>query len=154
MKCAHCGTINEPKNIHCVKCGAHLPSDAKHAHTASVSELYGKEVDLLFFMEKYTGKISGIVNPSEDQFGRYREGVRMKYVIESSSDSSHDEEVAALLTFIRQGQEYLGEKYDANYYHSFSTADLKKEYLRLFERMLLDKEKRDSKFPAPLPIKP
>ncbi len=153
MKCVHCGTINEHKNMYCGKCGASLPSEVGGEPTTQASELYGREVDLLFFLEKYTGKISGIVNPSEDQFGRYREGIRMRFVIEPGSDSSNQEEVGALLSFIRQGQEYLGEKFDANQHRGLSVSQLKKEYLRLFERMLLDKEKRDLKFPAPPQIK-
>jgi hypothetical protein len=118
---------------------------------AAISELYGKEVDILFFIENFTGKVSGIVNPTEDQIGRYREGIIQKVIIETPVTTESDENVGALLTFIRQSKEYLGEKYDEGNFRNYSVTDLKKEYLKLFEKILKVKSKNS---PPPLPVAP
>lgn len=107
MKCSQCGTKNEPKAKFCIECGIDLTGAAGSQSFSAISELYGKEVEILFFIENFTGKISGIVNPSEDQIGRYREGMLQKVVIESPNNAN-DENVGAILTFIRQSKEYLG----------------------------------------------
>jgi hypothetical protein len=120
---------------------------------SAISELYGKEVEILFFIENFTGKISGIVNPSEDQIGRYREGMLQKVVIESPNNAN-DENVGAILTFIRQSKEYLGEEFNESNYSNHAPADLKKEYLKLFERILKVKAQRGDSKPLPAPAKP
>jgi hypothetical protein len=113
--------------------------------------LYGKEVEVLFFIENFTGKVSGIVSPTEDQIGRYREGIIQKVLIETPVTTDSDENIGALLTFIRQSKEYLGEKYDEGNFRNYSTTDLKKEYLKLFEKILRVKSKNMEVKPAPLP---
>ena len=61
-----------------------------------------------------------------------------------------DENIGAILTFIRQSKEYLGEKYDEASFRNYSTVDLKKEYLKLFEKILRVKSKNmDMKPPTP-----
>jgi len=53
MKCGHCGAKNDLKAKYCSECGTDLaiPSNAKPVTT--LSELYGKEVDVLFFIESF-----------------------------------------------------------------------------------------------------
>lgn len=150
MKCGRCGTKNEPSAKFCKECGIDLQAAAQGQGLTTISELYGKEVDVLFFIENFTGKVSGIVNPTEEQIGRYREGVLQRVLVESPSTLDADENLGAILTFIRQSKEYLGEKYNENQYRNVSPAELKKEYLKLFERILREKSRNgDSK---PLPV--
>jgi hypothetical protein len=152
MKCNQCGAKNDPQSKFCKECGADLQSKVKGPAVSGISELYGKEVEVLFFTENFSGKITGIVNPTEDQIGRYREGILQRVVIETPSTSEPDENIGAVLTFIRQSKEYLGEKYHEGQYRNYSTTDLKKEYLKLFERILREKSKKGD--PAPLPTNP
>lgn len=111
-------------------------------------------MEVLFFIENFSGKVTGIVNPTEDQIGRYREGILQRVVIEtpSAGTGEMDENIGAVLTFIRQSKEYLGEKYNEGQYRNFSTADLKKEYLKLFERILKEKSKKADSAPLPTNI--
>ncbi|HJT23064.1 MAG TPA: zinc ribbon domain-containing protein [bacterium] len=154
MKCSQCGTKNDPQSKFCKECGADLQNPSKAPVITVISELYGKEVDVLFFIENFSGKITGIVNPTEDQIGRYREGILQRVTIDTPSNSEPDENIGAVLTFIRQSKEYLGEKYNETQYRNFSTADLKKEYLKLFERILKEKSsKGDAPKPMPAPEK-
>jgi hypothetical protein len=153
MKCGQCGTKNDPKNKFCSECGIDLQSHPRSQPLTGISELYGKEVEILFFIENVTGKVTGIVNPSEDQVGRYREGVIQKVVIETPTTTEADENIGALLTFIRQSKEYLGEKFSEGQYRNTTPAELKKEYLKLFERILKDKSKKSEPKPMPVPEK-
>ncbi len=149
MKCSQCGAKNDPQSKFCKECGADLLSNKpRSTPVTAISELYGKEVEVLFFIENFSGKITGIVNPTEDQIGRYREGILQRVVIDAPVTAETDENIGAVLTFIRQSKEYLGEKYNEGQYRNFSTADLKKEYLKLFERILKEKAKGN---PAPMP---
>src|ERR1035441_10215494 len=111
MKCSQCGTKNDPTSKFCKECGIELQAQTQTPTLAAISELYGKEVEVLFFIEGFTGKVTGIVNPTEDQIGRYREGILQRMVIETPAPASEsDENIGAILTFIRQSKEYLGEK--------------------------------------------
>lgn len=148
MKCPQCGAKNEPNSKFCRECGASLTASKAPTITA-VSELYGKEVDVLFFLENYTGKIAGIVNPSPDQLGRYREAVLQRVVVENPGTMETDENIGALLTFIRQSKEYLGEKYDDSIFRNASVKELKKEYLKLFEKILKNKSRNPGEAPKP-----
>lgn len=150
MKCGRCGSKNEPSSKFCKECGEDLQSNGQTAPVVSVSELYGKEVEVLFFIENYTGKVTGIVNPSEEQIGRYREAVLQRVTIEAVGPMETDENIGAILTFIRQSKEYLGEKFNEGQYRNFSPAELKKEYLKLFERILKDKSRKASDKPLPV----
>ncbi len=151
MKCGRCGTKNEIKAKYCSECGTDLVVGTTAPPVATISELYGKEVEVLFFIESFTGKISGLVNPTEDQIGRYREGILQKLTIETPVAIDTDENIGALLTFIRQSKEYLGEKYDESNFRNCSTPELKKEYLKLFEKILRVKSKNmDAKPPLPV----
>jgi hypothetical protein len=141
MKCTQCGFKNEVTNRFCGQCGKELLAHPDSIAVTTLSELYGKDVDVLFFIENFTGKITGIVNPTEDQIGRYRDGVLQKITIQSGVNPANDETVGTILTFIRQSKEYLGEPYNENNYRNFPTTELKKEYLRLFERILKAKNK-------------
>jgi hypothetical protein len=65
--------------------------------------------------------------------------------------NAEDETVGTVLTFIKQSKEYLGEDYNENAYKGFSHAELKKEYLKLFERVLKMKAARGIGGPLPPP---
>lgn len=151
MKCGQCGTKNDPKSKFCRECGTDLQGHPDSRPLTTISELYGKEVEVLFFIENFTGKISGIVNPTEDQISRYREGILQKISIETPVTSESDENIGAVLTFIRQSKEYLGENYNESHYRNFTTTDLKKEYLKLFEKILRVKSKNSAAPPPPAP---
>jgi hypothetical protein len=59
--------------------------------------------------------------------------------------------VGTILTFIRQSKEYLSEDFNESFYRKFTPQDLKKEYLKLFERILKVKAQRgDAPKPAPI----
>ena len=151
MKCQLCGFKNEIKSRFCSQCGAELLVSPDAQERTTLAELFGKEVEVLFFIENFTGKISGIVNPTEDQIGRYREGVTQKVYIESGTNNANDETVGTILTFIRQSKEYLSEDFNESFYRKFTPQDLKKEYLKLFERILKVKAQRgDAPKPAPI----
>lgn len=149
MKCPQCGTKNEAPGKFCKECGADLQNPSKAPMVTAISELYGKEVEVLFFIESFSGKVTGIVNPTEDQLGRYREAILQRVIIEAPSNTEPDENIGAILTFIRQSKEYLGEKYTEAQYRNFSPADLKKEYLKLFERILKEKSRKGDTTPLP-----
>ncbi len=151
MKCTQCGFKNEVKSRFCSQCGLELLAHPDAGQITTLTELYGKEVEVLFFIESFTGKISGIVNPSEDQIGRYREGVVQKVTIESNANSATDETVGTILTFIRQSKDYLGEDFNESNYRGNTPQELKKEYLKLFERILKVKAQR-GEAPKPAPI--
>ena len=142
MKCSKCETKNDPKNKFCKECGADMQTHTETPVVTAVSELYGREVDILFFIEHFTGKISGIVNPTEDQIGRYREGHLQKVTVEAPNASPGDESIGVLLSSIRQSKEYLSEDFNESHFRGLTPADLKKEYLRLFERILKMKAQR------------
>jgi hypothetical protein len=152
MKCATCGAKNEPKAKFCAECGTAIALTPGDKPLTAISELFGKEVEVLFFIENFTGKVTGIVNPSSDQIGRYREGIIQKVLIETPVTTDSDENIGALLTFIRQSKEYLGEKYDEGNFRNYSTSDLKKEYLKLFEKILRVKSKNMDPKPMPPPV--
>ena len=75
-----------------------------------------------------------------------------KVLIETPVTTDSDENIGALLTFIRQSKEYLGEKYDEGNFRNYSTSDLKKEYLKLFEKILRVKSKGMDSKPMPPPV--
>ena len=145
MKCSNCHTRNDSQNKYCKACGQDLKSHPDYSPAISNSELYGKEVDVLFYVDKATGKILGYVNPTEEQIGRYKkDSVVQTVTVEAPGDVVADENSGAILSFIRQSKEFLGEDFDDSTYRNYSVQDLKKEYLRLFERVLKVKAKRDT----------
>ncbi len=64
MKCGHCGAKNDMKAKFCSECGTDMAAKPGTQPLTAISELYGKEVEVLFFIEKFTGKVSGIVGPT------------------------------------------------------------------------------------------
>jgi hypothetical protein len=146
MKCSNCHTKNDPQNKYCKECGEDLKNHPSHARVITNSELFGKDVDVLFYLDTSTGKISGFVNPSEDQVGRYKkDSVLQRVTVEAPDDVIADENAGPVLSFIRQSKEFIGEEYNEANYRNFSVADLKKEYLKLFERVLKVKSQRGIK---------
>ncbi|HEY5038893.1 MAG TPA: zinc ribbon domain-containing protein [bacterium] len=152
MKCGQCGTKNDPKNKFCSECGIFLSEHSNSQPLTAIAELYGKEVEVLFFIENFTGKISGIVNPSEDQIGRYREGLLQKIIIESPVVNASDEEVGTIMTFIRESKDYLGESFTESNFSNLPLRELKKEYLKLFEKILKYKSKNQDLKPIPAAV--
>lgn len=141
MKCSQCNTVNEVKNKFCFECGALLPSEVEEMTVQVTNNLYGKEVEVLFYQEPMSDRIGGFVSPTPEQKMRYRkDGVVQTIIIESPH--AGDDTFATVMTFIRQSKEYLGESFSEASYLGHSLPDLKKEYLKLFERVLKAKEKR------------
>jgi len=115
--------------------------------------LFGKEVELLFWSEDPEfEQVSVIVNPTLDEVQRHRhDGILQKVMIGTSADAG--ESAAMILPFIKQSKEYLGEDFDPGLYRGLPSAELKKEYLRLFERVLKEKNKRQEKLDKIAPPK-
>jgi len=147
MKCPRCGFKNDAKAKFCAECGAELSNERVSEQQAGAAGLIGQEVQVLFYNDSFTGKIGGIVNPTPEQVGRYKNGVVQKVVIQAAN--AEDETVGTVLTFIKQSKEYLGEDYNENAFKGFSHAELKKEYLKLFERVLKMKAQRGIGGPPP-----
>jgi Double zinc ribbon len=150
MKCPRCGVKNDPKAKFCFDCGAELPANASEKVNEQLfnsAGLIGQEVQVLFYNDSFAGKIGGIVNPSPEQIARYKNGVVQKVAIQAAN--AEDETAGTVLTFIKQSKEYLGEEYNENIYKSFSHSDLKREYLKLFERVLKMKAQRGIGGPPP-----
>jgi len=146
MKCSNCHTKNEPQNKYCKECGKELKGHPGHVPVITNSELYGKDVDVLFYLDSSTGKISGFINPTEDQVNRFRkDSVLQRVTVEAPEDVVADENAGPVLSFIRQSKEFLGEDYNESSYRNFSVPELKKEYLKLFERVLKMKAQRGMK---------
>jgi len=145
MKCSNCHTRNDSQNKYCKSCGQDLKNHPEYSPVVSNSELYGKDVLVLFYLDKATGKISGYVNPTDEQIARFKkDSVLQNVTVEAPGDVIADENAGAVLSFIRQSKEFLGEDFDESSYRNFSVPDLKKEYLRLFERVLQVKAKREA----------
>jgi hypothetical protein len=149
MKCPQCSTTNDIKNKYCYECGAELVTEVEEFPVQVTSNLFGKEVEVLFYQEPLSDRIGGFVSPTSEQKMKYRkDGVVQRIIIESPHAT--DDTFAAVLAFIRQSKEYLGEEFHEAHYLSFDLKSLKKEYLKLFERVMKMKEKRiDSVKPNP-----
>ena len=146
MKCSNCDSNNSAQNKFCKECGQDLKSHPAHTPIVMNSELYGKEVDIFFYIDPTTGKITGLVNPTEELIGKVKkEGVRQRVTIEAPDNIVTDENAGAVLAFIRQSKEFLSEEYNEMQYRNLPVADLKKEYLKLFEKVLKVKTQRGMK---------
>jgi hypothetical protein len=137
MKCGRCGLEITEKIKFCPECGFDLKIDQ------SVALLYGQEVEVLFFFDpKVDGKVTGIVNPTLDQFQLHQNHTVVQRVQIGSHSLGSDEGSSSVLPFIKKSLDFLGETYDDERYRNVSLPELKKEYLRLFERVLKVKSQR------------
>jgi len=153
MKCHQCGTDSELKSKFCNECGAELQRTGKKEKSPVAARLFGKEVELLFWSEDPDyEQVSVIVNPTLEEVNRHRsDGILQKVMIGTSSDAG--ESAAMILPFIKQSRDYLGEEFDPGIYRGLPPSELKKEYLRLFERVLKEKNKRQEKLDRIAPPK-
>src|SRR5258708_15303679 len=143
MKCSHCDTKNDAHSKFCKACGAELKPQPELNLVNTNAELIGKEVLILFFIEPFSGKISGIVNPTEDQLTRYQKSsIAQRVSIQGADENTAGEGIGAILSFIRTSKEFLVEDFNESFYRTFSIPDLKKKYLKLFERVLKEKARR------------
>ena len=143
MKCAKCDAKNDAQSKYCRECGAELkpPPDLQTINAST--ELIGKDVLVIFYIEPFAGKITGIVNPTDDQLTRYQKNsIVQKVTIQGPDEDAAGEGIGAILSFIRQSKDFLGEEYNESFYRAHSIAELKKEYLKLFERVLKEKARR------------
>jgi hypothetical protein len=149
MKCPQCSTVNDSKNKFCYECGAEMVPEVEEFAVQATNALFGKEVEVLFYQEPLSDRIGGFVSPTNEQKMKYRkDGVVQRITIETPHAS--DDTFAAVLAFIRQSKDYLGEEFHEAHYLGFDLKELKKEYLKLFERVMKMKEKRiDSVRPNP-----
>ena len=98
MKCSSCHTKNDPKNKYCKECGVDLKSHPEHAVVINNSELYGKEVEVLFYLDSSSGKISGFVNPTDDQISHFKkDSVVQRITVEAPDNVVTDENAGAVL---------------------------------------------------------
>ena len=143
MKCSKCDAKNDAQSKFCKQCGAELKAQPEMQLVNTSAEMVGKDVLVLFFIDPFSGKISGIVNPTDDQLARYQKvSIVQKVTIQGADDETAGEGIGAILSFIRQSKDFLGEDYNETFYRAHSIADLKKEYLKLFERVLKEKARR------------
>jgi hypothetical protein len=143
MKCSKCDAKNDANSKFCKECGAELRQQPELQLVNTNAELLGKEVVVIFFIEPFSGKISGIVNPTEDQLTRYQKtSIAQRVTIQGADEETGSEGVGAILSFIRQSKEFLGEDYNESFYRTHTIPELKKEYLKLFERVLKEKARR------------
>jgi hypothetical protein len=145
MRCYQCGNDNEIKAKFCMECGAEMHREHKKEKPPVSARLYGKEVELLFWSEDPEfAQVEVIVNPTLDEVNRHRiDGIIQKVMIGTTGDAG--ESAAMILPFIKQSMDYLGEDFDPTLYRGLPPSELKKEYLRLFERVLKEKNKRQAK---------
>lgn len=137
MKCGRCGAELSDKNKFCPECGFDLKIDQ------SVAQLYGQEVEVLFFFDptSSSGLVTGIVNPTLEQYQSHQaNGVVQRVVV--GAQSGNVESTASVLSFIKKSLEFLAEPYEEERYRHLSLPEMKKEYLRLFERVLKVKAQR------------
>lgn len=153
MKCYRCGNENEIKAKYCVECGAEMQRSRPREKSHITKQLFGKEVELLFWSaDPAFEQVSVIVNPTLEEVHRHQDdGILQKVMIGTTSDAG--ESAALILTFIKQSREYLGEEFDPSLYRGVPPSELKKEYLRLFERVLKEKNKRQEKLDRIAPPK-
>jgi hypothetical protein len=153
MKCGRCGLEITEKIKFCPECGFDLKMDQ------SVALLYGQDVEVLFFFDpKADGKVTGIVNPTLEQFQQHQTRAVVQHVQIGSHSVGSDENTSTVLPFIKKSLEFLGEPFEEDRYRHISLPELKKEYLRLFERVLKVKAQRMEGLkpgdkPQPPPIK-
>jgi hypothetical protein len=137
MKCGRCGLEITEKIKFCPECGFDLKMDQ------SVALLYGQAVEVLFFFDpKADGKVTGIVNPTLEEFQQHQTRGVVQHVQIGGHSVGSDENSATVLPFIKKSLEFLGENYEEDRYRHVSLPELKKEYLRLFERVLKVKAQR------------
>ncbi len=144
-KCRQCGHPAEDSDKFCKECGAPLKRARREAPLNPLMQLFGKEVELLFHTEDPKGEaIQVIVNPTRDEVARYNgDAILQNVVIGTSADNS--ESAAVILPFIKQSKEYLAEPFDPRMYRDLSPVELRKEYLRLFERVMKENVRRMEK---------
>lgn len=139
MKCVRCGSENPPSDKFCGQCGMDLKAQPGEAPSV-FARLLNREVRILFYFEDTRGeKISGIVNPTLEEIEKYQDSGVVQTVRITPDMGERPE---SILPFIKQSKEFLGEPYDEAQYRNWDTKTLKKEFLRLFERVLKAKEKR------------
>jgi hypothetical protein len=109
--------------------------------------LYGQEAEVLFFSDS-DGRITGIVNPTLEQFHSQQAHGIVQRVIIGAHSVSGEESPATVLPFIKKSLEFLAEPFDEDRYRHLNLVDLKKEYLRLFERVLKFKAQRQETLKA------
>ncbi len=84
----------------------------------------------------------GIVNPTEEEKGRHNQGILQKVIVELPDKIAPKENVGHLLALIGNAKEYLGEPYIESRYRELPPNELKREYFRLFERIMFVAGKR------------
>jgi hypothetical protein len=137
MKCGRCGVELSEKIKFCPECGFDLKIDQ------SIAMLYGQGVEVIFFFDTAdSGKITGIVNPTLEQYQAHQAHGVVQRVVIGTHAMGGDESTSTVLPFIKKSLEFLAEPYEEERYRHLSLPDLKKEYLRLFERVLKVKAQR------------
>jgi len=69
-------------------------------------------------------------------------GIQSKDANEEPGNSVSGESIHILIAMIRNSKKYSGESFDENHYLNFKPVELKKEYFRLFERLLSVRARR------------
>lgn len=153
--CPQCGHASEENDKFCKECGHALKRARRETPLNPLLQLFGKEVELLFYTDDPKGEaVQVIVNPTREEIARHDgDAILQNVVIGTSSDNS--ESAAVILPFIKQSKEYLAEPFDPKAYRHLSPVELRKEYLKLFERVMKENVRRLEKIEkaAPPPTK-
>ena len=96
-------------------------------------KLKGKTVDVLFYEEG--GKIQAVINPDKAEIAKHRDDGILQKVVVGGVDSAEGGAKQSYLRFIKQMTSMLGEPYYEDRLSHLDDTTLKKEYLRLLERM-------------------
>lgn len=144
-KCRQCGHQAAADDNFCKECGTPLKRTKRETPVNPLLQLFGKEVELLFHTDDPTGEqIQVIVNPTREEVSRFDgDSIRQNVIIGTTSDNS--ESAAVILPFIKQSKEYLAEPFDPKVYRDMTPVEMRKEYLRLFDRMMKENVRRMEK---------
>ncbi len=133
MRCAKCNSFNEDGPKFCHNCGAGLLGK-ETKDSVSKAELLGKSVRLLFFQDD-NKQINVIANPDKKIEDKHDKDGVIQMVKIVGEGAANDQVKKSYLNFIKQMKSMFGEPYYDDQLAKLDEATLKKEYLRLLERM-------------------
>ncbi len=133
MRCGQCKSFNEDSAKFCHNCGAGLGKEGEK-DTSPKAKLYGKTVPVLFYLAD-KGAIGAIANPSKEEEKEHSGDGLIQQVRIAGGSGTASEVKQSYMRFIKQLKSMFGEEYYDEQFVNLEENMLKKEYLRLLERM-------------------
>ena len=133
MRCLQCKSFNEDSAKFCHNCGAGLSKGEKKAEEPR-AKLFGKTVKVLFYLDE-TGGVVVVGNPSKEEEAKHRKDGVVQPVKIDGGEGAAGEVKQSYMRFIKQLKNMFGEQYYDEQFANLDEVTLKKEYLRLLERM-------------------